>query len=43
MSNHTAVIGQPIEHSVSPKIHNFWIKENKNRELMLNIFIINLN
>jgi shikimate dehydrogenase len=28
MSNHTAVIGQPIEHSVSPKIHNFWIKEN---------------
>ena len=29
MSNHTAVIGQPIEHSVSPKIHNFWIKENE--------------
>ena len=29
MSNHTAVIGQPIEHSISPKIHNFWIKENK--------------
>ena len=28
MSNHTAVIGQPIEHSISPKIHNFWIKEN---------------
>jgi len=29
MSNHTAVIGQPIEHSISPKIHNFWIKENR--------------
>ena len=28
MSNHTAVIGQPVEHSISPKIHNFWIKEN---------------
>ena len=29
MSNHTAVIGQPVEHSISPKIHNFWIKENR--------------
>ncbi len=28
MNNHTAVIGKPIEHSISPKIHNFWIKEN---------------
>ena len=28
MSNHTAVIGYHIEHSISPKIHNFWIKEN---------------
>ena len=22
------VIGNPIDHSLSPKIHNFWIKEN---------------
>ena len=29
MSNKTAVIGHPIEHSISPKIHNFWIREHK--------------
>ena len=23
------VIGNPIEHSLSPKLHNFWIKQNK--------------
>ena len=22
------VIGNPIEHSISPKIHNYWFKEN---------------
>ena len=22
------VIGNPIEHSFSPKLHNYWIKEN---------------
>ena len=22
------VIGNPIEHSLSPKLHNHWIKEN---------------
>ena len=22
------VIGNPIDHSLSPKLHNFWIKEN---------------
>ena len=22
------VIGNPIEHSLSPKLHNFWIKMN---------------
>ena len=23
------VIGNPIEHSLSPELHNYWIKENK--------------
>ena len=23
------VIGNPIQHSLSPKLHNHWIKENK--------------
>ena len=23
------VIGNPIEHSLSPNLHNFWIKENR--------------
>ena len=23
------VIGNPIEHSFSPKLHNYWIKKNK--------------
>ena len=23
------VIGNPIKHSLSPKLHNYWIKENK--------------
>ena len=22
------VIGSPIEHSLSPKLHNYWIKKN---------------
>ena len=22
------VIGNPIEHSISPKLHNYWFKEN---------------
>jgi Shikimate 5-dehydrogenase len=22
------VIGNPIDHSLSPKLHNFWIKKN---------------
>ena len=27
------VIGNPIEHSLSPKIHNYWIKKNNINEL----------
>ena len=23
------VIGNPIDHSLSPKLHNYWIKKNK--------------
>ena len=23
------VIGNPIDHSLSPKLHNYWFKENK--------------
>ena len=23
------VIGNPIDHSLSPKLHNYWIKQNK--------------
>ena len=23
------VIGNPIEHSLSPKLHNYWIKKHK--------------
>ena len=22
------VVGNPIEHSLSPKLHNYWLKEN---------------
>ena len=22
------VIGNPIDHSLSPKLHNYWLKEN---------------
>ena len=25
----TAVIGDPIDHSLSPKIHNYWLKKNR--------------
>ena len=27
--NKYIVVGNPIEHSLSPKLHNFWIKQNK--------------
>ncbi len=27
------VIGNPIEHSLSPKLHNYWLKENKIRAI----------
>ena len=26
--NKYLVIGNPIEHSLSPKLHNYWIKKN---------------
>ena len=26
--NKYLVIGNPIDHSLSPKLHNYWIKEN---------------
>ena len=29
MTKQTAVIGYPIEHSVSPQIHNYWISKHK--------------
>jgi len=29
MTKQYLVIGNPIEHSLSPKLHNYWIKENK--------------
>ena len=25
------VIGNPIDHSLSPKLHNYWLKENKKK------------
>ena len=27
------VIGNPIDHSLSPKLHNFWLKKNKIEEI----------
>ena len=42
------VIGNPIEHSLSPKLHNFWIKQNninaiyekQKSELYINIILL---
>ena len=28
MNKKFLVIGNPIEHSLSPKLHNYWIKKN---------------
>ena len=28
MNNNYLIIGNPVKHSLSPKIHNFWFKEN---------------
>ena len=28
MSKKFLVIGNPIDHSLSPKLHNYWIKKN---------------
>ena len=30
------VIGNPIEHSLSPKLHNYWIKNNNIMQFMKN-------
>ncbi len=32
------VIGNPIEHSLSPKLHNYWIKK-----IILKLFMIKKN
>ena len=29
MGKSFAVIGDPIDHSLSPKLHNYWIKQHK--------------
>ena len=31
MNKRFLVIGNPIEHSLSPKLHNYWIKKNNIR------------
>ena len=31
------VIGNPIEHSLSPKLHNYWIKSNNLKDI--NLFV----
>ena len=28
MTKNFGIIGNPIKHSLSPKLHNYWIKEN---------------
>ena len=33
------VIGNPIEHSLSPKLHNYWIKKNNKRAKDTNAII----
>ena len=35
------VIGNPISHSLSPELHNFWIKKNNINALYEKISIIN--
>ena len=29
IKNNTGIIGFPIEHSLSPVLHNYWIRQNK--------------
>ena len=47
MTKKYIVIGNPIEHSLSPKLHNYWLKENNidafYDKKKLELLLLNLN